>query len=79
VTRRSIIEYAEALKGHYFRASKEEKGKMRDEFIRVTNMHCKAAIRLLHRTSQSGKKRWGCLRQYGAEDNPYASLHPGGQ
>ena len=49
MTRRSIIEYAEELKKRYFGASREEKGKMLDEFTRVTGLHRKAAIRLLNR------------------------------
>ena len=52
MTRRSIMEYAQALRGRYFGASREEKGKMLDEFTKVTGLHRKAAIRLLHRTSQ---------------------------
>jgi hypothetical protein len=59
VTRRSIIEYAEELKKRYFGASKEEKGKMLDEFTQVTGLHRKAAIRLLNRPSLpgAGKRR----------------------
>ena len=49
VTRRSIAEYAEALRERYFRASREEKGRILDEFTQVTGLHRKAAIRLLHR------------------------------
>ena len=59
MTRRSIIEYAEELKRRYFRVTKEEKGKMLDEFTKVTGLHRKAAIRLLNRPSQpgAGKRR----------------------
>jgi hypothetical protein len=65
VTRRSIIEYAEELKKRYFRASKEEKGKMLDEFTQVTGLHRKAAIRLLNRVVESsGKRRSGRPRKY---------------
>ena len=68
MTRRSIIEYAEELKKRYFRASREEKGKMLDEFTQVTGLHRKAAIRLLHRSGQPGSgKRRGRKRQYGLE------------
>jgi hypothetical protein len=68
VTRRSIIEYAEELKKRYFRALREEKGKMLDEFTQVTGLHRKAAIRLLHRSGQPGSgKRRGRKRQYGLE------------
>jgi hypothetical protein len=60
VTRRSIKEYAEELKKRYFRASREEKGKMLDEFTQVTGLHRKSAIRLLRRRSQSrADKRCG--------------------
>jgi hypothetical protein len=59
VTRRSIMEYVQALRNRYFRVSKEEKGKMLDEFTKVTGWHRKAAIRLLNRPSQpgAGKRR----------------------
>jgi len=59
VTRRSIMEYTEALRGRHFRASKGEKGKILGEFTKVTGLHRKAAIRLLHRRSQqrTGEKR----------------------
>ena len=66
MTRRSILEYAEALRGRYFRASREEKGKMLDEFTQVTGLHRKAAIRLLHRPGQPRTgKRCGRPRKYG--------------
>jgi len=48
VTRRSILEYAQALRSRYFGALRTEKGKMLDEFTQVTGLHRKAAIRLLH-------------------------------
>ena len=61
---RSIMEYA--LRSRYFGATREEKGKMLDEFTKVTGWHRKAAIRLLHRSSQSGAvKRRGRPRKYG--------------
>ena len=44
MTRRSILEYAQALRSRYYKASKEEKGKMLDEFTKVTGLHRKAAI-----------------------------------
>ena len=66
MTRRSIMEYAEALRNRYFRASRGEKGKMLDEFTRVTGFHRKAAIRLLNRLRQPGAgKRRGRRRRYG--------------
>jgi hypothetical protein len=59
VTRRSIMEYVQALRNRYFRASREEKGKMLDEFTQVTGLHRKAAIRLINRPGQpgAGKRR----------------------
>ncbi|MDP2932459.1 MAG: transposase family protein [Chloroflexota bacterium] len=66
MTRRSIVEYAEALQRRYFGASREEKGKMLDEFTKVTGLHRKAALRLLNRLGQPkrGKGR-GRPRKYG--------------
>jgi hypothetical protein len=68
VTRRSIEEYAEALRPRYRKASKKEKGKMLDEFIQVTGFHRKAAIRLLNQESRFtyGKRR-GRKHKYGSE------------
>ena len=59
MTRRSIMEYVQALRSRYFGASKEEKGKILDEFTEVTGLHRKAAIRLLNRPSLpgAGKRR----------------------
>ncbi len=66
MTRRSIMEYAQALRHRYRGASKEAKGKMLDEFTQVTGLHRKAAIRLLKRLSQprAGQRR-GRPRKYG--------------
>ncbi len=36
MTRASIVEYVEAVQGRYFQASKKEKGKILDEFTKVT-------------------------------------------
>jgi len=68
VTRRSILEYAQALRPRYGKAAKEEKRKMLDEFIQVTGFHRKAAIRLLNRVNRltSGKQR-GRKHKYGSE------------
>ena len=57
MTRGSIREYTEAVRGRYLRASKKEKGKILDEFTQVIGCHRKAAIRLLHRGNSSGTKR----------------------
>ena len=65
MTRQSIQEYVAAIRERYRKASKEEKGKILDEFTRVTGLHRKAAIRLLNRmVESSGKKRPGRSRKY---------------
>ena len=67
VTRSSILEYVEALRGRYHGASKKGKGKMLDEFTQVTGIHRKAAIRLLNWRGQPvASKRRGRKRKYGA-------------
>jgi len=66
MTRASIREYTEAVRGRYLQASKMEKGKILDEFTKVIGCHRKAAIRLLHRGNQQGaRKKRGRPRQYG--------------
>jgi hypothetical protein len=68
VTRRSITEYAEAVRGRYFNAPKKTKTKMLDEFVATTGLHRKAVIRLLNRRNKSpGKKRSGRPQLYGLE------------
>ena len=68
MTRRSTLEYAQAVQPRYIRASKAEKGKMLNEFMRVTGLHRKAAIRLLNRTHQHRKgKQRGRPRRYGSD------------
>jgi len=68
MTRRSILEYAQALSPRYRKAAKGEKSAMLDEFTTVTGLHRKAAIRLLHRVSRrtSGNRR-GRRRTYGSD------------
>ena len=66
MTRLSILEYAEAVRGRYFGASKEEKGKILDEFTKVTGCHRKAAIRLFcHGNQPRTKKKRERPRRYG--------------
>src|SRR4030042_2838484 len=67
MTRGSIGEYTEAVRGRYLRASKKEKGRILDEFTKVIGCHRKAVIRLLRRGKQSkANKRRGRSRQYDA-------------
>jgi hypothetical protein len=66
VTRNSIKEYAEAIKVRYKKATKEEKGKILDEFTKASGLHRKAAIRLLNYCKPLlGKRRSGRPRLYG--------------
>ena len=65
MTRGSILEYAEALRGRYLVASKVDKGRMLDQFTMVTGCHRKAAIRLLRKTGQTKvRRRRGRPRHY---------------
>ena len=64
MTRASIREYTEAVRGRYLLVSKAEKGKILDEFTKVIGCHRKAAIRLLRRSNQANSKRRGRSRQY---------------
>lgn len=65
MTRASTRGYTEVVRGRYFLASKGEKGKILDEFTRVTNCHRKAAIRLFRLSNQPrADKRHGHPRQY---------------
>ena len=47
MTRRSVREYAQAVRARYANGSKAEKGRILDEFTKVTGLHRKATIRLL--------------------------------
>ena len=68
MTRRSIIEYAEAVRGRYFQAGRKAKAGMLNEFVAATGMHRKAVIRLLNRRGKSsGKKKRGRPRLYRLE------------
>ena len=67
MTRASIQEYTEALRWRYLRSPKAEKGKILDEFTKVTCRHRKAAIRLIrHSAGNRAGKKCGRPRQYGA-------------
>jgi hypothetical protein len=67
VTRKSVKEYAEAVKGRYRKAAKREKGNILDEFTKATGLHRKAAIRLFNRRKSGlGRKRSGRPPRYGA-------------
>ena len=68
MTRRSIEEYAEAVRRRYCRAAKKAKTEILNEFVTTTGMHRKAVIRSLNRRGRSsGKKKRGRPRLYGPE------------
>jgi hypothetical protein len=68
MTRASIKEYADAIRQRYRAGRKAEKGRILDEFTKVTGLHRKAAIRLLRYESQgNAKKKRGRTRYYGNE------------
>jgi len=66
MTRRSILEYAKAVRPRYLKASKEAKTKILNEFIATTGMHRKSGIRLLNRedVGEAGNKGRGRPRCY---------------
>lgn len=58
MTRGSVLEYAAAVRDRYRSGDKVGKGKILDEFVRVTGYHRKAAIRLLlNPRKQAGGRR----------------------
>lgn len=65
VTRKSIKEYALAVKERYRRTNKAEKTKILDEFTKTTGLHRKAVIRLLNHRNTTPEKRHGRPRKYG--------------
>ncbi len=68
MTRRSILEYADAVRGRYLRSSKKVKTRILEEFVAATGLHRKAAIRLLNRRSRpAGQKRSGRPQLYTLE------------
>jgi hypothetical protein len=68
MTRYSIMEYAQALRSRYKRGRKSVKTGILDEFVKVTGMHRKSAIRLLDRQrGRAGNKRRGRRRVYSVD------------
>ena len=68
MTRRSIAEYAQAVRGRYCLAGKKVKTEILNEFVATTRMHRKSVIRLLNRRDRrGGKEKRGRPRLYGHE------------
>jgi hypothetical protein len=74
MTLKSIKEYVAAIRDRYQRATKEEKGKMLDEFEKVTGYHRKAAIRLLLRIPKPVGKHRGRPGRYKAVLGPLITI-----
>lgn len=68
MTRRSVAEYAQAVRERYRRASKKARGRILDEFAANTGLHRKSAIRLLNRRRGTMlQRKHGRPRLYGLE------------
>jgi hypothetical protein len=65
LTRKSIGEYAEAVRQRYVKARKKEKSRILDEFCQTTGYNRKSAIRLLSQPSRRIGGRRGRPRKYG--------------
>jgi hypothetical protein len=59
MTRGSVVEYASAVRDRYRKVGKAEKGKILDEFVKVTGYHRKAATRVLLKGTTQSKRRRG--------------------
>ncbi len=62
---RSVQEYVTALRPHYTRATRPEKGRLLTEVCRLTGYHLKAAIRLLRHLPTPPRARRSRPRHYG--------------
>jgi hypothetical protein len=68
MTRGSILEYLQAVRGRYLNAGKEEKINILDEFVRVTGYHRKSVIRALNRQNHITRaEKRGRPRKYNSK------------
>jgi len=68
MTRHSIKEYAQAIHKRYKKSPRKLKARILDEFVEVTRMHRKAAIRLLARPEGvTGRRRRGRPKVYSVD------------
>jgi hypothetical protein len=74
MTPNSKREYIEIMRARYLKANKKEKGKIIDEFIKVTGYHRKAAIRVLTKKVKSGVNPKGYPPRYNAVLQPLRSI-----
>jgi len=64
MTHKTIREYTEIMRGRYLKADKKEKGKILDEFIKVTGYHRKAIVRVLLKKPEVGVSHRGRPHSY---------------
>jgi hypothetical protein len=74
MTLNSKREYIEIMRARYLKADKKEKGKILDEFIKVTGYHRKAAIRVLTKIVKSGVSHKGRPTRYNGVLQPLRSI-----
>jgi len=74
MTAKSIQEYAAIMRQRYLKAAKKEKGKILDEFIKVTGYHRKSAIRVLLKRAQLPNNRRGRPASYSSVLQPLKSI-----
>ena len=70
MTRDAREQYAEAVRPRYQIASKADRGRMLDEYCRITACHRKSAIRALGREIGAARRRSGRPRRYGGDLEP---------
>lgn len=64
MSQHSKRELIQRLQGRYLQANRQEKTRMLDEFVAVTGLHRKAAIRALRRQSQGKREHRGRRKTY---------------
>ena len=74
MTRGSVLEYTGAVRNRYRSTNRREKGKILDEFVKVTGYHRKAAIRLLRRSKAQQVMRRGRPACYGVVQQPLRAI-----
>jgi hypothetical protein len=74
MTRGSVLEYTGAVRNRYRSTNRREKGKILDEFVKVTGYHRKAAIRLLRRSEAQQVMRRGRPACYGVVRQPLRAI-----
>jgi hypothetical protein len=74
MTAKSIREYAEIMRQRYIKSAKKEKGKILDEFIKVTGYHRKSAVRVLLKMAKPANKLRGRPASYSSVLQPLKSI-----